>query len=85
MKRIRRRQLLEHLYLQCFWNNFGGVPELKINFQGYQESILSTWLQRTFLDIWEIAHDDLFVKGVEAKIVRRKVAEQYMFELFQIK
>lgn len=39
-------------------------------------------MQRTFLDIWEDAHNDFFNKDVEEKVVRRKVAEQYMFELY---
>jgi hypothetical protein len=37
------------------------------------------------MDIWEIAHDDLFVKHLEAKVVRRKLAEQFMFELYELK
>ena len=36
MKRIRRRQIFEHLWLQIYWGNMGGVKELDINFQGYQ-------------------------------------------------
>jgi hypothetical protein len=31
-------------------------------------------MQRTFLDIWEIAHDEFFNQEVEEKLVRRKVA-----------
>lgn len=62
MKRIRRRQLVEHLKLQLMWGNIGGIKDLGINFQIYEESLMSAWIQRTFTDIWEVAHDDLFVK-----------------------
>jgi hypothetical protein len=31
-------------------------------------------MQRTFLDIWEIAHDEFFNQEVEEKLVRRKLA-----------
>jgi len=42
-------------------------------------------MQRTFLDIWEVAHDEFFNQNVEEKAVRRKVAEQYMYELYELK
>lgn len=71
--------------LQVYWGNYGGVKDLNIGFQSYQESLISAWIQRSFLDIWEVAHDDLFVKHLEEKIVRRKVSEQFMFELYELK
>jgi hypothetical protein len=85
MKRIRRRQLLEHLELQMYWGNIGGIKEFDINIQSYNESLISSWIQRTFLDIMKIAHKDLFVDHMDHKLVRRKVAEQFMFELTQLK
>jgi len=78
-KRIKRRQILEHITLQKDWGNIGGKD---INILAYFETANSAWMQRTFLDIWEDAHNDFFNKDVEEKVVRRKVAEQYMFELY---
>ena len=80
--RIKRRQALEHVILQQYWGNIGGKG---INTNSYFESAQSAWMQRTFLDIWEIAHDEFFNQGVEEKLVRRKVAEQYMFEIYELK
>jgi len=74
--RIKRRQVLEHILLQNYWGNVGGES---FNAISYFESLQSAWMQRTILDIWEVAHNDFFNLEVEEKIVRRKVAEQYMF------
>ena len=78
-QRIKRRQILEHITLQKDWGNIGGKD---INILAYFETANSAWMQRTFLDIWEDAHNDFFNKDVEEKVVRRKVSEQYMFELY---
>jgi hypothetical protein len=85
MKRIQKRQIVEHLYLQSLWGNIGGNAVLQVNCQSLQESMLSAWIQRTFMDIWEHAHHNLFTEHEDVKLVRRKVAEQFMFELFEIK
>ena len=53
MKRIRRRQILEHLYLKAFWKIVAQPQELEIALDAYKESLVSAWIQRTFLDIWE--------------------------------
>lgn len=60
--RIKRRQILEHIILQNYWGNIGGKG---INSMAYFESAQSAWMQRTFLDIWEVAHDEFFNQGVE--------------------
>ena len=49
------------------------------------ESMLSAWIQRTFIDIWEPAHEEIFVKHEDVKLVRRKVAEQFLFELYELR
>jgi hypothetical protein len=67
------------------WGNNLTPPEFGIALEAYQESVLTSWFQRTFLNIWEVAHEDLFVKHLDAKVVRRKVGEQFMFELYEIK
>jgi hypothetical protein len=36
MKRIKQRQLVEHLWLQTLWGNFGGIKALNISFGAYQ-------------------------------------------------
>jgi hypothetical protein len=74
MKRIRRRQLLEHQELQMYWGKIGGIKEFDINIQSYNDSLISSWIQRTFLDIMQIAHRDLFVDQRDHKVVRRKIA-----------
>lgn len=74
MRSIRRRQLFEHLWLQTFWGNYGGVKELNINFAAYQESLASAWIQTTFLDIWESTQEDFVVKQNELEFVRKTVS-----------
>jgi hypothetical protein len=85
MRRIRRRQLLEHLELQVYWGQIGAIKEFEMNIESYNKSLMSSWIQRTFLDIMDIAHKDMFVDHLDHKSVRRKVAEQFMFELTQLK
>ena len=58
---------------------------MKINYHTFQESLISAWIQRTFLDIWHQSHEELFVKSEDLKVIRRKVAEQFMFELYELK
>ena len=44
-----------------------------------------SFLQRNFLEIWETGHEELFVQHLPEKDVRRKIAEQYMFEIYELK
>lgn len=81
-KRIQRRQILEHIILQNYWGNVGGKG---VNIMAYFETAQSSWMQRTFLEIWEVAHDEFFNQHVEEKLVRKKIAEQYMYELYELK
>ena len=76
---------MEHLWLQTIWGNIGGLNELNVNCQAYQESLLSSWIQRTFADLWEQGHNNLFLEKDDFKAVKRKVAEQFMFELYELK
>lgn len=53
MKRIKRRQLLEHLHLKAFWNTMRQTYDIDLGLDALRESLVSAWIQRTFLDIWE--------------------------------
>lgn len=81
-KRIQKRQILEHIILQNYWGNVGGKG---VNIMAYFETAQSAWMQRTFLEIWEVAHDEFFNQHVEEKAVRKKIAESYMYELYELK
>ena len=85
MRKIRRRQIFEHLKLQIYWIDYAKLKGLEIKDASNADSLNSAWIQRSFLDIWNKAHDDIFVKEEDVKLVRRKVAEQFMFELYEMK
>jgi hypothetical protein len=84
-QRIRRRQIIEHLWIQRKGKNIREYNFFKSSEQAFLESLMYAWNQRTFIDIWKQTHENFFVKEESIKVIKKKIAEQYIFELYQVK
>lgn len=63
---IRKRQILEHFTLQELWGSGYKASTIR-------EFSIKAWMQRTMLDIFEIAHREFFVENKSYDAVRKKI------------
>lgn len=76
---IRRRQILEHNYLDQISGKVWG-PSSSVN----QTVLARSWQQRLFLECIDEAEVEYFKDKRPYDDVRRKVAERYLFENYQM-
>jgi hypothetical protein len=79
--KIRARQIVEH-YIFSDLNhakNSGAVATSKLT-----EFAIKAWFQRTFLEVLERGEKSFLEENVKYSDVRKQVAEEYIFEIYQM-
>lgn len=77
---IKKRQILEHQRYEEILARGCSAKHSHLN-----EFAIKSHYQRVMLDIFEKADNEFFNEGKSYDEVRQKVAERYLFELFQNK
>lgn len=76
--RIRRRQIMEHCFIDENSHKYYGSTASMTT-----QLVFKSWLQRTFFDCLDEAEIEFFKEGRSYDDVRKKIADAYLFEVYQ--